>query len=174
MNTKLKMYQKLGCRLIYEGVKMSRTAYKDIERHQHSRSEIKEFLQGIGITGVSLYDQQYYTCSWSVWQSFIKNTFIQQTKYESDTTDCDKYARFFSALSSWTLKCNTGGFATGPIYFKASGNQVNRHCFNLILTEDFGEIKPILFEPMYDTSNPWNGNKTALGDYLYAIDWYSL
>lgn len=171
MDVKLKMFQKLGCKLINEGVKMSRTSYRDIKRYRHSKQEVKELLKEIGITGVSLYDQQYYTCSWHDWQSFIKNTFIQQTKYGTDVLDCEDYARFFFALSAWILKVNTGGMAVGPLYLEQTGQQINRHAFNLILAEDFGKITPILFEPMHDTSTLWGGDKTALGGYLFGIDW---
>lgn len=170
----LGMFGELHGTLIREGVKMGRNRFKKIERIEHTKAEIKAVLENAGIPTLSLYDQKYYTCSWSVWQEYIRNNLIQLTKWRRDAGDCDNFAFLFAAMSCWVLRVNTCSVAVGPIFDKNSENQIGRHCFSIILAEDFGEIKPILFEPETDFSTEWKAPKTDLGKWGYKVDWLSL
>ena len=170
----LGIFGKLHGTLIREGVVMGRNRYHNTTKSVHTKDEIKAVLLEAGLPAVSLYDQKYYTCSWNVWQDYINNNLIQLTRWLRDSGDCDNFAFLFSALASWILRVNTCGVAVGAIYDKNSGNQVGRHCYNIILAEDFGQIKPILFEPIKDLSTEWKPPKTTLGEWKYAADWFSL
>jgi len=175
---KLGVFGSLHGTLIREGVVMGRSRFKNIKRTPHKKAEMTQILLDLGVIkveyGVSSYDQMYYTCSLKIWEEYIKNNKIQMTKWLRDAGDCDNFAFLFAALASWILRVNTCTVAVGPIFKRNTENQTGRHCFNVLLTEDDGIIKPILFEPITDLKTVWKPPKTELGPWGYKIDWCSI
>lgn len=174
-----KMYQKLGGVLIDKGILFSRTAYK-LNPKVFTRVEILSFLQdqtGIPLSSLSVADEKIYAESWEKWGNIIDYDLLNQQQYLEDKKDCDNFALLFSARSSLIYGLNSCGTAFGSIHDPVTKQLIGYHAFNLIITQQDGELKLRLYEPMADTSALWvkgQDNSLQYPGWLYRPQWILL
>jgi hypothetical protein len=136
-----------------------------------TKAELSEWISKNLFPGVSLWDEKYYFESIDFYNKIIPYNWIQRKKYIEDRFDCDNFATKFNSYISDVFGLNTTGVSTGEVYGIYTDKLVGRHAYNMILATDNGVLKPYLFEPMKNIIAEWKGQKTALGDWKYTVEW---
>ena len=166
--------RKIGLTLINAGTKMLRSAY-DLKPLTFTASQINTFLQDqIAGLGISLYDEKYSTTDWNTWEWIKDLDLLDTLQYYSDTFDCDNFSYAFASRASTFYLLNSCGVATGWIYDPITKQKLFRHAFNLIITQDNGMLKLILYEPQTDEFKIWEKGKDNILptlNWLYKPDW---
>jgi len=160
--------------LLQNGSMFLKQAFKVSPTKEMTRAELNLFLINKGFTkpgSLSLSDEQFYFESLDFWNSFIAYYWNEQRPYETDRFDCDNFAFKFASDATDLFGLNSVGACYGNVYRK-DGSWLSGHAFNLILaTDENGELKVYLYEPMNDNITEWNGDKTPMGNWLYEINW---
>ena len=166
-----KIARNLGATLSRAGNKMIASAFH-LQPKIYTKAQLSPFLLS-KIKSVSLSDQKYHLISWEKWKEIIAVDWTDLLRYIPDTRDCDNFAAIFTSRMSEIFELNTAGICYGYIEWDNANGTVGKggHAYNLIITEDYGELNLRLYEPMNDLWAMYNDN-IQLGKFRYvASNW---
>jgi len=129
---------------------------------------IRKLLEGKGMGNMSLKDAEFAIETWETMEEIIATEWISNKDYTKYYYDCDNFADAFKVYVNEFGLTNVA-YAEG--YRWKDPEDKRSHAFNVIITQDGGLFKPIVFEPQSaEFGDMRQGRFATLGDYTYRVD----
>jgi len=91
------------------------------------KETLRDFLKGIGYSGVGLADVKYRLTDWETWRIIVEDDLTNIFKYLKDFRDCDNFADYFNASSSMIYGLNTSGRFSNELVSPFTGKHIGYH-----------------------------------------------
>jgi len=112
-------------------------------------------------------DRKYTYSDLETFDNDLKFDFTRFMTYVSDIFDCDNFAHVFKDVMDIFFGYSAIGVAYGKLYYQ--DNFVGYHAFNVVLVDDKGELKFLVYEPQTGNYSPCDRSYTKIGKWGYEI-----